>query len=195
MTTGVSDGYHRRAVMKTERKGVRDYRYMNGPRITTRVDETSQQAAWYGAGAADLMELGVKRGGVSQPIAGRGNAGSAPLISARGLRKDIGGLIVLMLVLFLFGSFCVNLTKLHATEKDVDGVRQNITVAERNNRQYETDLLNAQRSVNVGYEAAQLGMISSASVEAIRLTVPEVDKTDRIVQQLNAGNLANLSGD
>ena len=66
----------------------------------------------------------------------------------------------------------------HEARTVVDGIRRDIAVEQGKADEFRAKLDAASAQVNVGYEAAQMGMISARGVEVIRIVLPPVFQVD-----------------
>ena len=129
--------------------------------------------AWYGRGAMGVMGLGYSGRGPSQPVGERYRTGRVPLVSAKGMSRAGGWGALALLALVLIGILVGSLTGYQKASNRVRMVSSDLERLQEENEELTLQLETAEAGINVGYEAAQRGMISSKSVEVISMTLPE----------------------
>ena len=168
---------------------------MDTDRMCVRVNEGGREGDWYGRGAQGVLGLGVT-GNLHQPVTDRFATREVPLVSGKGLRSTVGHVLI-ALVCFVLGVMTImNLLTLKEAGDRVDLVRRDIVEAEKDLIELENTLVTKSSEVNVGYEAAKLGMVSAKSVETIYLTLPTTVRTLQAeVNTLEGDHLAAIWGD
>ena len=189
--------YHRRARMtgdaRLQYRSAR--RYNPSERMNVSVNDTGRENDWYGRGAMGVLGLGFS-GSLNQPVTDRFNTREVPVVSAGGVRSTVAHVVLALLIFVLGVSMITNLVDLKAAGDQVNAVRRDIEAAQKINAAREQELVNKANGINVGYEAARLGMVSAKSVETIYLTLPEIMPTFTAdTQNVNTGYLAANLGD
>ncbi len=110
------------------------------------------------------MNAPVGRNDVTAPI---------PVVSATGMRKNAGVAAVAIFCFLLGVMFLIHVSDMTEVSKSVSRLRANIESVQQENAALEGNLVQLCSEVNVGYEAAKLGMISAKGVDVIYLMAPE----------------------
>ena len=110
------------------------------------------------------MNAPVGRNDVTAPI---------PVVSATGMRKNAGVAAVAIFCFLLGVMFLIHVSDMTEVSKSVSRLRTNIESVQQENVAMESNLVQLCSEVNVGYEAAKLGMISAKGVDVIYLMAPE----------------------
>ena len=160
--------YHRQPMGRSGRS------MADSQRMHISMNDGGREADWYGRGAMGVLGLGVT-GSLHQPVTDRYAATrEVPLVSTKGVRATVGH-VCIALVIFVLGVMTImNLMDLKTAGDRVYGMRRDITSAQEELARAEQELVAKAKEVNVGYEAAKLGMVSAKSVKTIYITLPEV---------------------
>lgn len=110
------------------------------------------------------MNAPVGRNDVTAPI---------PVVSSTGMRKNAGIAAVAIFCFLLGVMFLIRVSDMTELSKSVSSLRASITRTQQENTELEKQLAQLCSEVNVGYEAAKLGMISAKSVDVIYLIASE----------------------
>lgn len=126
----------------------------------------------------DARTMGVSRSRTRRtdryrPAVGSQDTGRIPPFSRDGI-SGVTACVVLVALAFTLGTAClVNRSHVIETSKRVQTMERRIEEINLANEELETELAARAASVNVGYEAAQMGMISSKGVNVVYLSAPE----------------------
>ena len=110
------------------------------------------------------MNAPVGRNDVTAPI---------PVVSSTGMRKNAGIAAVAIFCFLLGVMFLIRVSDMTELSKSVSSLRASITRTQQENAELENQMAQLCSEVNVGYEAAKLGMISAKGVDVIYLIAPE----------------------
>ena len=148
-----------------------------GERISVSMEDSSRATDWYGRGAMGILGLGYTGAAPMQPVTGLGVNREA-IFSKKGIRRNYGRLAVALLCLMLACVLGAQLMTMIEAQTVVGGIRRDIAKAQEDADRFQAQLDAASAQVNVGYEAAQMGMISARGVEVIRIVLPPVFQVD-----------------
>ena len=96
-----------------------------------------------------------------------------PVVSSTGMRKNAGIAAVAIFCFLLGVMFLIRVSDMTELSKSVSSLRASITRTQQENAELENQMAQLCSEVNVGYEAAKLGMISAKGVDVIYLIAPE----------------------
>lgn len=127
----------------------------------------------YDASTMGVMRERRYRADRYRPALGRQDTGRIPPFSRDGV-SGVTACVLLVALFFTLGIAClVNRSHVIEASKRVRAMEQRIEEITLANENLETELATRAASVNVGYEAAQMGMISSKGVNVVYLRAPE----------------------
>lgn len=89
------------------------------------------------------------------------------------MRRNAGVATVAVFCFLLGVMFLIRLSDMTEVSKSVNNLQARIEQTQRENTELEGSLASLTSEVNVGYEAAKLGMISANGVDVIYLMAPE----------------------
>ena len=164
----------RRSRIRDQRFGVNYIdRSAGSERISFSAEPYIDEMTFCGRGAMSAMGLGVRSAGLRQPV--RRNEGEriVPLVSNVGVRRWLGRVTVGVVALVLAIVLLVNVAGMLTVSKRVDNINRDIASQRETNTRLQEELTLERSQLNVAYEAAKLGMISSGSAEVVCLTLPE----------------------
>ena len=155
-------------------------------RIAVSVDDASRATDWYGRGAMGVLGLGYS-GGLNQPVSGVGFARKEPALSRKGLNKKAAVILIGILALILAASILTSLSGMLRAQETLAGVNKDLTIA-KNDFEALRNVYEAETNgINIGYEAAQRGMISAKGANTIRITLPQTIR----LNTANGGQIAD----
>ncbi len=114
-----------------------------------------------------------RRRRINAPIGSENITAPIPVVSATGMRRNAGVATVAVFCFLLGVIFLIRLSDMTEVSKSVSSLQTRIEQTERENAQLESSLATLTSEVNVGYEAAKLGMISANGIDVIYLMAPE----------------------
>ena len=109
----------------------------------------------------------------AEPIRSDHVTAPIPVISATGMRRNAGVATAAIFCFLLGVLFLIRLSDMTETSKAVSNLQARIEQVSQSNDQLESSLATLTSEVNVGYEAAKLGMISANGVDVIYVMAPE----------------------
>lgn len=107
------------------------------------------------------------------PIGSENITAPIPVISSTGMRRNAGVATVAVFCFLLGVMFLIRLSDMTEVSKSVNNLQARIEQTQQENTELEGSLASLTSEVNVGYEAAKLGMISANGVDVIYLMAPE----------------------
>ncbi len=145
-------------------------------RINVSVDRADDATDWYGRGAPGVLGLGFS-GTLNQPITDTASIAPQRAVSKRGVRKDIGYLVVILFCLGLALLLSGDVMALNKQQKSLSNVKVSIERQQAENEALAATLEEKASSINVGYLAAQMNMVPAKTVEVITVTLPTTKST------------------
>ncbi len=140
-------------------------------RINVSVDRADDATDWYGRGAPGVLGLGFS-GTLNQPITDAAMAQPQHAVSRRGVRKDVGYLLIFLFCLVLAFLLAGDVVALNKQQKSLANVQVSIERQQAENETLTATLEEKESSINVGYLAAQMNMVPAKTVEVISVTLP-----------------------
>ena len=115
----------------------------------------------------------ARRRQITAPVGRDEVTAPIPVVSATGMRRNAGVAAVTVFCFVLGVLFLMQLSEMTEMSKSVARTKASITQTQQDIAEMEANLARKTSEINVGYEAARLGMISANGVDVIYLMAPE----------------------
>lgn len=182
----------RNRILTTPGKNANGRRVSNVMQVSCEPEMVSDK--WYGRGADDVIRSRYPGRSIRQPVSDRKQPRQDGPFSREGVDKTAGRIVLGLVALLLLGLLLADISEMYNTSSRVKLIQQEINQAKVLQEDLRRDLTLAETRVNVGYQAAQMGMVAQSSVDVISITLPTT-VTASADAGLPTDRLAAITGD
>ncbi|MDO4484597.1 MAG: hypothetical protein Q4C54_09285 [Clostridia bacterium] len=150
---------------------------------------------FYGRGASTLYKNTVSYREIYQPVCERNTSTRRRIMTEKGIADPWGKILILVFAVILFSFFLQSAAGWVKARSEVDGLSRDVISAENTIASLTETLHYKEGRINVGYEAAQNGMVSAKSANVIYLTAPETAVPTWTQTAQGGEQLAMMMGD
>lgn len=188
--------HRRRAYLATPSKPAsRMNRLKAMERISVSTDVYGDMDTWYGHGATGMLGLGQSASALRQPLTGQTKPAAVPVVSKQGMRESTARLVLLALVLVLCISLVNSFSGMKAADRKLTTVHRDISQMQQQNDDLRQQLQAKESGINVGYQAARMGLVSSAAVQTITIILSDAPMLAELPAPVINTNTMAILGD